>query len=230
MHTSAVLAAALLLSSSVVGASNLLRYISSTLIVTAHPGGHAYPDSGLLAKRSEKTARCANAVGAMKQKRHQSRKREQAAEALAKRGNETTFAIHADAPRYDFIKNDSCILYPETTQGPYWYPPSQLLTRDMAQDEVGVPLELDIGVIDMATCEPLENALISLWVSMFNSSTYCGTSANRNNSTATPADHTPHILDVIRTRLSRLSSHRSASMILPTTATFEYVLHLDPII
>lgn len=101
----------------------------------------------------------------MKQKRHQMRKREQAAEALAKRGNETTFTIHADAPRYDFIKNDSCILYPETTQGPYWYPPSQLLTQDMAQDQVGVPFELDIGVIDMATCEPLENALISLWVS-----------------------------------------------------------------
>ncbi|KAL9528556.1 hypothetical protein SMMN14_07729 [Sphaerulina musiva] len=148
MHTPAVLAATLLLSSA---------------SVLAHPGGHAYPDSGLLAKRAEKTARCANAVGAMKQKRHQMRKREQAAQELAKRGNVTTFAIHAEAPHYDFIKNDTCILYPETTQGPYWYPPSQLLTQDMAQDQAGVPFELDIGVIDMATCEPLENALISLW-------------------------------------------------------------------
>lgn len=168
MHTPAVLAATLLLSSaSVLGKLYFTarNVVWPVLIAAAHPGDHAYPDSGLLAKRAEKTARCANAVGAMKQKRHQMRKREQAAQELAKRENVTTFAIHAEAPHYDFIKNDTCILYPETTQGPYWYPPSQLLTQDMAQDQAGVPFELDIGVIDMATCEPLENALISLWVS-----------------------------------------------------------------
>jgi hypothetical protein len=61
----------------------------------------------------------------MKQKRHQLRKRET-----------TDFTIHAEAPTYDFIKNESCILYPEVTQGPYWYPPSELLQRDMVQDQV----------------------------------------------------------------------------------------------
>ena len=30
--------------------------------------------------------------------------------------------------------------------------------------KVGIPLELDIGVIDVNTCEPLEDVLISLWV------------------------------------------------------------------
>lgn len=126
-------------------------------------GTHDYPDSRLLPTRSEKSQRCSNQIGAMKQKRHQVRKRQEAA-ALAKRNEESKFTIHAEAPHYDFIKNDSCILYPETTQGPYWYPPSQLLTRDMAQGQVGVPMELDIGVIDVATCEPLPDALISLWV------------------------------------------------------------------
>lgn len=33
----------------------------------------------------------------------------------------------------------------------------------MTEDQVGVPLWLDIGLIDMATCEPLPNALISFW-------------------------------------------------------------------
>lgn len=61
----------------------------------------------------------------MKQKRHQMRKRET-----------TDFTIHAEAPTYDFIKNETCILYPEVTQGPYWYPPSELLQRDMVQDQV----------------------------------------------------------------------------------------------
>lgn len=30
--------------------------------------------------------------------------------------------------------------------------------------QVGVPLELDIGVININTCEPMEDVLISLWV------------------------------------------------------------------
>ena len=64
--------------------------------------------------------------GKTKQKRHQ----------LRKRGEATDFTIHAEAPTYDFIKNESCILYPEVTQGPYWYPPSELLQRDMVQDQV----------------------------------------------------------------------------------------------
>jgi len=64
----------------------------------------------------------------MKQKRHQ----------LRKRSEPTDFTIHAEAPTYDFIKNESCILYPEVTQGPYWYPPSELLQRDIVQDQVGV--------------------------------------------------------------------------------------------
>jgi protocatechuate 3,4-dioxygenase beta subunit len=34
----------------------------------------------------------------------------------------------------------------------------------LTQTQVGIPLELDIGVIDVNTCEPLEDVLISLWV------------------------------------------------------------------
>jgi hypothetical protein len=77
----------------------------------AYPGGHAYPDSALFAKRSVQAGNCANNVGAMKQKRHQ----------LRKRGETTDFTIHAEAPTYDFIKNETCILYPEVTQGPYCF-------------------------------------------------------------------------------------------------------------
>jgi hypothetical protein len=55
---------------------------------------------------------------------------------MRKRSESTDFTIHAEAPTYDFIKNETCILYPEVTQGPYWYPPSELLQRDMVQDQV----------------------------------------------------------------------------------------------
>lgn len=33
----------------------------------------------------------------------------------------------------------------------------------MSEDQSGVPLWLDVGLLDMATCEPLQNALVSFW-------------------------------------------------------------------
>ena len=39
--------------------------------------------------------------------------------------------------------------------------------------QVGIPLELDIGVIDVNTCEPMEDVLISLWVCTVSSCNQC---------------------------------------------------------
>lgn len=33
----------------------------------------------------------------------------------------------------------------------------------MSEGQAGVPLTLDVGVLDMATCEPLENVLVDFW-------------------------------------------------------------------
>ena len=95
----------------------------------------------------------------MKQKRHALRKRE---EALRKRDS-IDWTIHSAAPHYDFITNDTCILAPEVTQGPYWYPPREVLRRDITEGEAGVPFELEIGIVDVNTCEPVPDALIAIW-------------------------------------------------------------------
>lgn len=121
-------------------------------LVHAHPGPHPVPNAKLLSERSEKASKCAAQVGAMKRKRHLQRKREI-----------TDYTIHADAPKYNFLKDDTCILRPEVDQGPYWYPPFELLRQNVAEDQAGVPLELEIGLIDVNTCEPLEYAMISIW-------------------------------------------------------------------
>lgn len=76
---------------------------------------------------------------------------------------ETTNVIDADAPRYDFLKNSTCILAPEITQGAYCYPPQEVLRQDMTENEVDVPLELEIGILDVHSCLPLDNVLLSLW-------------------------------------------------------------------
>ncbi|GMG12467.1 unnamed protein product [Aspergillus oryzae] len=78
-------------------------------------------------------------------------------------GHNTTFSVHTEAPYFETIQNDTCVLTPEVTEGPYVYPPSQTLRRDMTENQPGVPLWLDIGVLDMATCEPLEDVLIDMW-------------------------------------------------------------------
>ncbi|KAF2161912.1 hypothetical protein M409DRAFT_58688 [Zasmidium cellare ATCC 36951] len=137
-----------------------------TTAVEAHPHPHTPNGARILQERTEKAKKCSSQVGAMKAKRHQIRKRQD----LEKRGlrqgiddTTTDYVIHAEAPKYDFLKNDTCILAPEITQGPYWYPPHELLRQDMTESEVGVPLELEIGIIDVHSCLPLDNVLLSLW-------------------------------------------------------------------
>ena len=78
------------------------------------------------------------------------------------RGN-TTVQIQTQAPLYETIQNDTCVLSPEVTAGPYYWPHSQTIRQDMTETQDGVPLWLDIGVLDMATCKPLEGAMVDLW-------------------------------------------------------------------
>lgn len=78
---------------------------------------------------------------------------------------ETTYMIHAQAPKTDFITNWTNILTPETSNGPYFYPRSQILRQDIRGDQAGVPLSLEIGVIDVDTCEAVEDVLVDIWVS-----------------------------------------------------------------
>lgn len=79
--------------------------------------------------------------------------------------DETLYNIHAQAPKYDFIKNWTNILTPEASNGPYFYPKSQTLRQDIREGQPGVPLSLEIGVVDVDTCEPVKDVLIDIWVS-----------------------------------------------------------------
>ncbi|RDH32748.1 Intradiol ring-cleavage dioxygenase [Aspergillus welwitschiae] len=130
--------------------------------IHAHPGPHAQPDPVHLARRGALAKRCSDTVGLMKRKRHAMRRRALSPSEDDGRGT-TTYTITADAPKYDFLKNDTCILTPETSTGPYIYPRSQVLRQDIVEDQVGVPFVLDIGLMDIHTCEPLSNALVDIW-------------------------------------------------------------------
>ncbi|KAK7711294.1 hypothetical protein SLS64_005316 [Diaporthe eres] len=126
--------------------------------VLAHP--KALPRSEI-ARRGTMSKRCEANAANFNKKRYDQRISKRHAE--AKRAENATYTITTEAPYYDVIQNDTCVLEPEVTWGPYVYPNSQTLRQDMSEGEPGVPLTLDVGVLDMATCEPLENVLVDFW-------------------------------------------------------------------
>ncbi|OTB00329.1 hypothetical protein M426DRAFT_66087 [Hypoxylon sp. CI-4A] len=123
--------------------------------------GHGMPalSQTEIQRRSAISKRCEHAAGNLNRKRHEKR--------MAKRWDGATrnssVVITSEAPYYETIQNDTCVLTPDVTEGPYIWPRSQTLRQDMSEDQAGIPLWLDIGVLDMATCEPLENVLVSFW-------------------------------------------------------------------
>ncbi|CAL3964915.1 unnamed protein product [Diplocarpon coronariae] len=113
-------------------------------------------------RRAQLSKRCAPAVAASNEKRYAKRilQRKQAFE---KRGN-VTYTITTEAPYYNVIPNNqSCVFDPDAIEGPYYWPRADMLRQDITEDQDGIPLWLDIGVIDIATCKPVENALVDVW-------------------------------------------------------------------
>ncbi|KAG7528719.1 hypothetical protein FFLO_05980 [Filobasidium floriforme] len=56
----------------------------------------------------------------------------------------------------------ACVTEPESVEGPY-YIRDELVRNDLREQQLGVDLELNLQVIDLATCEPLAGAFVELW-------------------------------------------------------------------
>jgi protocatechuate 3,4-dioxygenase beta subunit len=55
-----------------------------------------------------------------------------------------------------------CVLAPELTEGPY-YVDGEKLRRDITEGRPGTPLQLDLTVINAATCKVVKNAAVDIW-------------------------------------------------------------------
>lgn len=66
---------------------------------------------------------------------------------------------------FNTIQNTTCVLAPETVWGPYGID-GELKRHDVREDQSGVDLYLDIGVVDVDTCEPLPDTWLTIWVSV----------------------------------------------------------------
>lgn len=85
-------------------------------------------------------------------------------------------------PAVLFTGNASCILTPETTEGPYWVS-GELLRENIVEDQEGVPLTLDIQVVDVNTCEPVRKAYTEIW-HCNSTGVYSGVTARGNGNEA----------------------------------------------
>lgn len=65
-------------------------------------------------------------------------------------------------PQDLFGDSSSCILQPEGTEGPY-YVTGELIRRNITDGEKGVPLALDIQIVDTSTCEPVPAIYVDIW-------------------------------------------------------------------
>ncbi|BGP12245.1 hypothetical protein JCM10213_000062 [Rhodosporidiobolus nylandii] len=61
------------------------------------------------------------------------------------------------------IRNHTCVLAPELTEGPYYHTEGHPIRQNMAEDQLGLLFLMDVGIIDVNTCEPLPNVLVDLW-------------------------------------------------------------------
>jgi hypothetical protein len=95
--------------------SSLLAVSLLASTVVAHPGGHEAVSRSDIQKRGVMAKRCAGAAAAMNEKRWNKRQAKRDLE--ARRGN-ATFEITTQAPYYDVLQNDTCVLTPTVTEGP----------------------------------------------------------------------------------------------------------------
>jgi protocatechuate 3,4-dioxygenase beta subunit len=57
---------------------------------------------------------------------------------------------------------DVCFLTPQSIEGPYYLDP-RLVRAEIAEDRPGVPLRVDLRVIEGSTCEPSARARVDIW-------------------------------------------------------------------
>ncbi|WQF78914.1 Putative intradiol ring-cleavage dioxygenase [Colletotrichum destructivum] len=123
--------------------------------------GHCADKLAARGVTARNVARRAAQVEQARQKRNI--KKRDAASVLATSHNQTDlgYTLNTDATTL-FSGNNSCVLTPEVTQGPY-YVSGEYVRRNIIEDQEGVDIVLDYQVIDVETCEPVPNVYLEMW-------------------------------------------------------------------
>lgn len=85
-----------------------------------------------------------------------------------------------------FQSNGTCVLAEDVTQGPY-YVTGELIRNNVTESQDGVPLYVDIQLVDSSTCEPVPEVYIDFWHCNA-TGVYSGIVANGNGNSADSAN------------------------------------------
>ncbi|KAK8119708.1 uncharacterized protein PG998_004334 [Apiospora kogelbergensis] len=160
--------------------TNTLLSVLATAQVIAHPGHDVREEA--LARRtyleSAKRTNLDHCSAELRARGHEQRgvqRRQALAAANAKRGivqrapsdiNKThlsTADFNQNTPLHDvFAVNASCVLSPEVTEGPY-YVAGEYVRTDVTEKQAGVPLWIDIDIVDVTTCKPITDVWVEIW-------------------------------------------------------------------
>lgn len=139
-----------------------MRFSLPTALLVAATLVSAHPER--LTKESAKrelvgrgTDRCASQIearrAALMEKRSASLNKRQIANGkIPQRRGENAIGKR-ESLHYTSIQNDTCLLAPDTIFGPYAVD-EEVFRHDVREGKEGVDMYLDIGVIDVETCEP----------------------------------------------------------------------------
>ncbi|KAF8323311.1 aromatic compound dioxygenase [Clavulina sp. PMI_390] len=61
------------------------------------------------------------------------------------------------------IRNNTCVLTPEVTSGPYYERFEHPVRQNIAEYEPGLLTIYNIGVLDVETCQPVPDVLVDIW-------------------------------------------------------------------
>lgn len=67
-----------------------------------------------------------------------------------------------DALGADAATAATCVLTPEVTEGPYWIDET-LSRRDVREGKPGLPLVLELTIVNARTCKPIRGADVEIW-------------------------------------------------------------------
>ncbi|KAJ6092405.1 hypothetical protein N7467_004374 [Penicillium canescens] len=166
--------------------------IGLTGLVSAHPGHDVKAEAAERAAflqnapiHSRSLSQCASQLKARGHERRSVARREMAVKHLRRRRgidsagyylkarsltDDLNISHHSNLTGVDLSTDPSvlfgsgatCILAPDVTQGPY-YVSGELVREDIVESQAGVPLYLDIQLIDTNTCDPLPDIYMDLW-------------------------------------------------------------------
>jgi protocatechuate 3,4-dioxygenase beta subunit len=92
--------------------------------------------------------------------------------------HKSTLAYNASTPEATVFASKSaggCVLTPDNADGPYFVE-QELIHTNLVENQVGVPVHLELQFLDVSTCKPIQSLLVDTW-SCNSTGVYSGVSA-----------------------------------------------------